>query len=259
MSPLSRTQSLKSIRQATCGAAPLDKEQQARFKDLLAEDAQVTQVWGMTETTCITTMFRWPEDDVSGSVGMLVPHMEAKLVDDDGNNISAYDTRGEICIRGPCVIPGYFENGVANSASFLPGGWFKTGDVAFCDGRTLKWYIVDRKKELIKVRGFQVAPIELESVLLSHPGIDDAAVIGVHILREDGELPRAYIVRRPGIGDTLTAEDIRVYMSQKLANYKRLNGGVRFVESIPKNATGKILKRVLKEEAQAEIALRHRL
>ncbi len=80
MSPLSRKHSLKSVKQASCGAAPLDKEQQARFKDLLANDAQVTQVWGMTETTCITTMFRWPEDDASGSVGMLVPHMRAKCV-----------------------------------------------------------------------------------------------------------------------------------------------------------------------------------
>ena len=175
------------------------------------------------------------------------------MIDDDGKDISGYDTRGEICLRGPCVIPGYFENEPANASSFTPDGWFKTGDVAYCDGRTRKWYIVDRKKELLKVRGFQVAPLEIEGVLLNHPGIGDAAVIGVDLARDGSELPRAYVVRRPGLGDEMTEEDVRRYASQKLAKYKNLDGGVRFVDAIPKNATGKTLKRVLKDEAEAEI------
>ena len=155
-------------------------------------------------------------------------------------------------MRGPTVTPGYFNNPKANAESFDSDGWFHTGDIAYCDGRTRKWYIVDRKKELIKVRGFQVAPPELEAVLLSHPQIVDAAVIGVADSGSDGELPRAYVVKRPGSGDGLTGEEVKGYLAPKLAKYKALAGGVRFVEAIPKNASGKILKRVLREEAAKE-------
>jgi Acyl-CoA synthetases (AMP-forming)/AMP-acid ligases II len=111
---------------------------------------------------------------------------------------------------------------------------------------------MDRKKELIKVRGFQVAPLEIEAVLLSHPHIIDAAVIGVRVSPEI-ELPRAYVIRRPGVSpEQLTEEDVKKYSSRKLAKYKSLDGGVRFVDSIPKNSTGKTLKRTLREQAQAE-------
>ncbi len=113
---------------------------------------------------------------------------------------------------------------------------------------------MDRKKELIKVRAWQVAPPELEAALLSHPQIVDAAVIGVEFSRDEGQLPRAYIVRRPGPGgERLNEEDIKTFMEGKVAKYKRLDGGVRFVDAIPKNASGKILKRVLRDEAKREI------
>lgn len=112
---------------------------------------------------------------------------------------------------------------------------------------------MDRKKELIKVRGFQVAPPELEAVLLSHPLIVDAAVIGLSGVLPDSELPRAYVTRRPGTGDKLTEKEVQDYLGQRLAKYKALTGGVRFMDAIPKNASGKILKRVLREEAQKEV------
>ncbi|BCS29575.1 acyl--CoA ligase [Aspergillus puulaauensis] len=243
---------LKSVRTATCGAAPLDKGVQARIQKLLSDGAPFTQVWGMTETTCVATNFPFPEDDDTGSVGWLIANVEAKLVNEAGENISAFNTRGELCVRGPTITPGYFNNAKANAESFDSDGWFHTGDIAYCDGRTRKWYIVDRRKELIKVRGFQVAPPELEAVLLSHPQIVDAAVIGVADSRGDGELPRAYVVKRPGSGDGLTEEEVKGYLAPKLAKYKALAGGVRFVEVIPKNASGKILKRVLREEAAKE-------
>lgn len=159
------------------------------------------------------------------------------------------------------MISGYFENPKANAESFDSEGYFKTGDILYRDGKNGKWYIVDRKKELIKVRGFQVAPPEIETVLLSHPAIIDAAVIGVKTLvKEEGhnkgeilELPRAYVVRRPGKeGDALNEGKVKAYCGEKLAKYKELSGGVRFVESIAKNASGKILKRILREEAEAE-------
>jgi acyl-CoA synthetase (AMP-forming)/AMP-acid ligase II len=195
----------------------------------------------MTETSCIATMFPYPEKDFTGGVGRLIPNLTAKLVDDDGNDISAYDVHGELCVKGPTVIPGYFENPEANKSSFDDEGFFHTGDIAYCDGKTKIWYIVDRKKELIKVRGFQVAPPELEGVLLSHPDIVDAAVIGVESGEKDSESPRAYVVRRPGSDvSKLDEAAVKAYLKPKLASYKKLDGGVRFVESIPKNASGKV-------------------
>ncbi len=254
MSPLNKKYSLKSAKSAFCGAAPLGAGPQNRYEELLG-GAAFTQVWGMTETTCISTMFPWHEHDYTGSVGRPLANLDMKLVDDEGKDITAYDTRGEICVRGPIVIPGYYENPEANKTSFDAEGFFHTGDVGFCDGKTKLWYIVDRKKELIKVRGFQVAPPELEAILLGHPNIVDAAVIGVPANEFEGELPRAYVVRRPGIEPTELREDlVKAYVAEKLIKYKRLDGGVKFVDSIPKNASGKILKRFLREEAKKEMA-----
>lgn len=178
--------------------------------------------------------------------------MTSRIIDDNGNNITANDTPGEICVRGPIVIRGYFENPKANAESFDSEGFFKTGDIVYRDGKSLKWYIIDRKKELIKVRGFQVAPPEIETVLLGHPLIIDAGVIGVVI--DGNECPRAYVVRRPGEeGNALDELEVKNWCGSRLAKYKELTGGVVFVESIPKNASGKILKRTLREMAKEEL------
>jgi acyl-coenzyme A synthetase/AMP-(fatty) acid ligase len=125
----------------------------------------------------------------------------------------------------------------------------------YSDGKTKKMYCVVRKKELIKVRAFQVAPPELESVFMSHPHITDAAVIGVRYhIEKDLELPRAYVVKRPTPeGHALDEKSVKAHCEEKLAKYKELTGGVRFVDAIPKNSSGKILKRILREEAEAEL------
>jgi 4-coumarate--CoA ligase len=109
-------------------------------------------------------------------------------------------------------------------------------------------------QELIKVRGFQVAPAELEAVLLHHPEIVDAAVVGIQFSKEESELPRAYVVRRSG--STVTEEEVRKFSSEKLSKYKNLDGGIKFVDSIPKNASGKILKNQLREQAKRETGAR---
>jgi acyl-CoA synthetase (AMP-forming)/AMP-acid ligase II len=177
-----------------------------------------------------------------------------RLIDEEGNNISAWGVRGELCVRGPTVTPGYHNNAEANADSFDSDGWFKTGDIAYCDQSTRKWYIVDRRKELIKVRGFQVAPPEIEAVLLSHPQIVDAAVIGVTFPGSDIEYPRAYVVRRPGeLGAKITEAEVQQFVLSQLSKYKALTGGVKFVGSIARNPSGKILKRVLREDAKKEI------
>jgi acyl-CoA synthetase (AMP-forming)/AMP-acid ligase II len=214
----------------------------------------------MTETTCIATLTPWPEHDYTGSSGKPVANLDIKWVDDEGKDITTYDTRGEICFRGPIVIPGYFENPEANKTSFDADGFFHTSDIGYCNTKTRSWYIVDRKKELIKVRGFQVAPPELEAVLLSHSNIVDAGVIGVPANDYDGESPRAYVVRIPGSDSSkLTEEAVKNYVAEKLSKYKRLEGGVVFVDATPKNASGKILKRVLRERAKKELSLSAKL
>ncbi|TEY76477.1 hypothetical protein BOTCAL_0058g00240 [Botryotinia calthae] len=242
---------LRSIKHAGVGAAPMGKESQEKLKKLFAPGATMTQAFGMTETSCICAQFWFWEDDTTGSVGRMLPNIDAKIIDDDSNDITAYGVRGELCVRGPTIIA--VENEAANRLSFDSSNFFKTGDIVYCDSKTKTWYIVDRKKELIKVRGFQVAPPEIESILLSHPSIVDAAVIGIKGSDADGEMPRAYVVKRPGEeSKNLGEKDVKEWCGERLARYKELTGSVKFVEAIPKNASGKILKRMLREQADKE-------
>jgi 4-coumarate--CoA ligase len=272
-SPLNQKYSMKAIRTGIVGAAPLDKHPQGRMQVLLG-NKPLTQVWGMTETCCVATRLRYPTFDNTGSVGTPLPNLDIKLVDDAGKDISGFDVRGELCIRGPTVIRGYFENEEANKRDFDEEGYFHTGDIAYVARVSGLYYIVDRKKvslpvliskkgsqgtlannisqELIKVRGFQVAPPELEGVLLSHPDIVDCAVIGVaDPVRTQDEVPRGYVVRRPGSSGP-SDKELHAYMRERLSSFKMLEGGIRWVELIPKNASGKILKRILREEAKRE-------
>jgi 4-coumarate--CoA ligase len=177
-------------------------------------------------------------------------------VDENDNDITALGAKGELLIRGPTVISQYFENPAANAASFDAEGYFRTGDIVICEGgpgvtqATAKWYIVDRIKELIKVRAFQVSPSEIEAVILQHSAIIDAAVIGIPAVDpRDGESPRAYVVRQGEV----TEDEVKQWCAQRLAKYKSLTGGVRFVDALPKNVSGKLLKRVLREQVQQEL------
>ncbi|KAF7193565.1 Acyl-CoA synthetase ACTT5 [Pseudocercospora fuligena] len=248
-SPLRHKYSLKSVRRIGCGAAPLDKDSGEKLKDLCGPDCTFTQVLGSTETTGVFTLFYYPDEDDTGSVGNIwFPNSDVKLIDDEGNDVTDYDVQGELCVRGPSIIDGYFDNPKANAESWDQDGFYKTGDIVYCDGKTKKWYI-----ELIKVRGFQVAPPEVEGVLLSHPDIVDVAVIGLPApANSDAELPRAYVVREPG--SDITEDDVHKLVAERLAAYKKLTGGIKFVPEVPKSASGKILKRVLREQAQQELA-----
>ncbi|KAH0841104.1 hypothetical protein AYO21_06596 [Fonsecaea monophora] len=269
MSPLRHRYSLRSLRQVKSGAAPLDAASQEKFRRLCSPDATFTQVFGMTETTGTISHFYYPGTDDTGSVGSrFLPNTDVKLIDDKGNDITAYDVPGELCVRGPTVVRGYFNNPKANAEAYDAEGYLKTGDVLYCDGKTKKWYIVDRKKELIKVRGFQVSPSELEGVLLMHPRIVDCAVVGFRRPGEPmhgvaDELIRAYVVVRPSTSTSttssppeppLTADQVKAHIRAHLASYKALTGGVVFVPEIPKSASGKILKRVFAEQIEREMA-----
>lgn len=138
---------------------------------------------------------------------------------------------------------GYMSNEKATQEAFDSDGWLRSGDVGMITAG--KVYIIDRKKELIKVRGWQVSPTEVESVLLQHPEISDAAVIGIQLADGAGELAQAYIVRKPE--SRLTEDAVRIFAGKTLAKYK-IPEQVKFVESIPKNSTGKVLRRLLRED-----------
>lgn len=245
---LGRFASLKAV---IAGAAPLDKQMQRRVQDLMPEGV-FTQIWAMTETTCVACAFGTGERDDTGSVGRFLPNLDVKLLDDEGGDVSAYGVRGELAVRGPTVFRGYV--GVPRERDFDAEGYFRTGDILWGDEKTGKWYVVDRKKELIKVRGFQVAPAELEGVLLEHPGILDAAVVGVPSPEVGSELPRAYVVRKEG-WEELGEREVERWVEGRLARYKRLEGGVRFVGvgGIPKTASGKIKKGELRELVRREL------
>ena len=179
-------------------------------------------------------------------------------MDELENEFSEDNRAGEILVRGPSVMSGYMGNPAATEAAFIDG-WLKTGDIGYrsSDG---KWYVCDRAKEIIKVRGWQVSPAELEDCLLTHPSIVDAAVIGVDDSESSsGELPRAYIVLHEGDGSSsVTEAEIQNHFRGRLARYKALAGGVRIVDRIPKSSSGKILRKALKEMAEGEKALRRR-
>lgn len=166
---------LSSIRDVLCGAAPLSRELQnecqRRFK------MQINQGWGMTEVTCGALHVPGGILDDTGSVGQLDPNCECKLLDDDGNEVDM-GKPGEVYIRGPNVCLGYWRNEAATTESIDKDGWLKTGDIAVCNKEGFFW-IVDRKKELIKVNALQVAPAELEAALLENNHVADAAVVGI--------------------------------------------------------------------------------
>ena len=178
--------SLRSVRNATSGAAPLSGDMQRRCHALMGQGATFGQIWGMTETTSMATIVPWDvnrstgrgEIDTWGTVGKPLPGVGMKLVDEEGRDVTQQG-RGELCVKGPGIVQGYFENEKATKESWDQDGYFRTGDVIQVDGNNGLMYVVERVKELIKIRGFQVAPAELEGVLTSHPDIIDAAVIGV--------------------------------------------------------------------------------
>ncbi|OJD30179.1 4-coumarate-ligase [Diplodia corticola] len=272
------TDQFATLQHAVSGAAPLGKDLQLAASKKLGKGGATTivQTWGLSETTGSITLLPHGETDTTGSVACLIANHSARLVDDAGRDVDPGQP-GEVLVRGPVVTNGYHRDDAANAEAFLPastaagggagggaeGGaagrrWFRTGDVAvFRDG---KFYIVDRKKELIKYKGLQVAPAELEAVLLAHPRILDAAVIGVPADAVDEgagtEVPRAYVVvAQPEDGQassSLSGKQVEEYVARNVADYKRLRGGVAFVAAVPKSPSGKILRKDLRELARRE-------
>ncbi|ODM92784.1 4-coumarate--CoA ligase 1 [Orchesella cincta] len=201
--------------------------------------------YGMTELSPLSHLLT-PSSRNSkiGSCGTGVPSTWSKVIDLETGETLPQNTRGELLVKGPQVMKGYFRNEEATRNTIDSDGWLHTGDIAYYDEDGY-FYIVDRLKELIKVKGFQVAPSELEDLLRKHEKVEDVAVIGVPNL-VSGEAPRAYIVPKPGTNPS--EEEINEYLKPLVASFKRLYGGIEFRKTIPKAPSGKILRRELSDE-----------
>ncbi|CAI7671829.1 unnamed protein product [Penicillium palitans] len=242
-SPLVDAYDISSLKMVMCGAAPLTRE-------LIQELYQrhklpVRQVYGLSETSPVALVQRWHNcRDNPGSVGTLLPNMTAKFCN-EGIEIAPGQT-GELYLKGPNVFLGYLNNRTGTTACLDDSGWFRTGDIGHAD-QGGNFFITDRAKELIKYNGFQVAPAELEGILLDHPNIMDAAVVGIYSKEHVSELPRAYVVLAHGVGKTHNeAQEISLWLEKRVAPHKRLRGGVCFVDEIPRNPSGKILRRMIR-------------
>ncbi|MGV9933381.1 4-coumarate--CoA ligase family protein [Streptomyces olivaceoviridis] len=236
---------LSSLKYVISAAAPLD----ARLAVACAERLglpPIGQAYGMTELspgTHVVPLDRLREAP-AGTVGRLVAGTEMRIVslDDPGEDLGTGEP-GEILIRGPQVMKGYLGRPDATAAMIDADGWLRTGDVGFVDAGG--WlFVVDRVKELIKYKGFQVAPAELEALLLTHPDIADAAVIGAYD-EEGNEVPHAFVVRAP-TADGLTDHDVLRYVAGRVAPYKKVRR-VTFIGAVPRATSGKILRRQLRE------------
>ncbi len=254
--PLVEKYDLSALRSINSGAAPLDAElaqaAQDRLRALsgLGEDGVVVaQGYGMTELSPVshTTPDRGLEPagaspTPKGSVGYALPSTESRLVDPATGEDAGPGERGELWVRGPQVMAGYLNNEQATRDTVDPEGWLHTGDVAVVDDEG-RFTVVDRVKELIKYKGYQVAPAELEAVLIGHPQIADAAVIGVKDDESGEELPKAFLVRAPGA--EITEDEVKAYMAEKVAPHKKIRL-VEFIDAVPKSAAGKILRKELR-------------
>ena len=245
LTPLLDEYDVGSLRFLLSGAAPLSGELQTRLAERLGCD--VIQGYGLTETSPVTNTDYTGERGRPGTIGPALPDTEERVVDlGSGEWDLPFGELGELLIRGPQVMKGYYRQPEATAEAITPDGWFHTGDIASMDEDGYV-RIIDRKKELIKYKGFQVAPAELEGVLLEHPGVADAAVIP-KADEEAGEVPKAYVVRLAN--DAPSAGELMAFVAERVATFKQVRD-VEFIDAIPKNASGKLLRRVLVEQERA--------
>ena len=248
--PLVEKYDLSCIDQIMTGAAPLGGDIVHSAKERL-NCRLIRQGYGLTETSPVTHIL----PDTFGfskaqSVGVPLRSIDVKIMDIETHEALPANKEGELWIRGPNIMKGYLNLPEVTKSCIVDNGWFRTGDIGYFDSDGC-FYITDRLKELIKVKGFQVAPAELEALLQSHDKISDAAVIGVPDERF-GEAPKAFVVKKDA---ALQEKDVEEFVGSRVAAHKHLAGGVEFIEAIPKSASGKILRRVLKEKEQKNYSI----
>jgi len=243
--PIVEKYNFSCIHDLITAAAPCSKELMNEVGNKLNKNMIVRQGYGLTEASPLTHFSPQTANKLE-TVGPVVQNTEFKIVDPETGNVLGQGQEGELLVRGPQVMKGYYKNEKA-TAEALVDGWLHTGDIGYYDED--KYLVtVDRIKELIKVKGFQVAPAELEALLLSHEAVVDAAVIGKPDERL-GEAPVAYVVLRPNYkpSDDMVKQ-LQTFVADRVAPIKRLSGGIVFREAIPKSESGKILRKVLRQQ-----------
>jgi long-chain acyl-CoA synthetase len=246
-SPRVTQYTLPSLRYIMVGAAPLAPDVAQRVQEKM--QVPVLQGYGLTEASPVTHLNPVDQGRIKlDSVGVAVPNQEQKIVDlETGERELEVGEIGELCVKGPHIMKGYWK-APEETARVLRDGWLATGDIARMD-REGYIYIVDRKKEMIKYKGFSVAPAEVEAVLFQHAAVADCAVIGKPDA-EAGEIPKALVILRPG--EEVAAETLMEFVESRVAGYKKIRE-VEFVTSIPKTASGKVLRRVLIEAERLKV------
>jgi acyl-CoA synthetase (AMP-forming)/AMP-acid ligase II len=228
------------------GAAPLGENVARACSERI--DCLVQQAYGLSETSPLTHVN--PEDAQKlklGSVGTCLPNTECKVMAIVSGEELDVRQEGELWVRGPQVMKGYLNRPEVTAATIDRDGWLRTGDIGYAD-EDGHFYIVDRLKEMIKYKAMQVAPAELEAMLLSHPAVADAAVIPSPD-EEAGEVPKAFVVRKADAPD-VTPDELMAYVAERVAPHKKIRR-LEFIEAVPKTASGKILRRVLVEQERA--------
>ena len=244
--PIVDNYKLPKLKTIFSGAAPLGEELTRACMDRLG--CNIRQGYGLTETSPVTHSSPAPPHTLKfGSVGVPAPNTECKIIDLESGKPLGPGERGEVCVRGPQIMRGYLNNPEATAETIDAEGWLHTGDIGYAD-EDGHFFIVDRAKELIKYKGFQVPPAELEAVLLTHPCVADAAVIP-HPDDEAGEVPKGIVVLK----EAAEPEAILNFVAERVAPHKRIRY-LEFVENIPKSPSGKILRRVLVEMEKAKTA-----
>ena len=241
--PLVDNFDLSSLKQIVSGAAPLGADLAGAARERC--NTEVVQGYGLTETSPVTNLMPLGEDR-AGTVGVLVPNLEMRIVDPASGEDQGPDGEGEIWFRGPNVMKGYLGRAQETGEMLDGDGWLHTGDIGVVDADGYL-RITDRLKELIKYKGFQVPPAELEALLVNHPKIADVAVIGVPD-EEAGELPKAFVVAAPD--SDLTPDEVIEFSKEHLATYKQVRL-VEFIDEVPKSLSGKILRRELRDRERA--------
>lgn len=239
--PLVAAYDLSSVKSVICGAAPLSAEIEEAVKQKLKLEV-IHQGYGMTETG-ITHVNR-DQDCRYKSVGKCMDLVEQKIVDIESGATLGPNQEGEVWIRGPQTSSGFLKLPTQTKEMYVEDGWIRTGDIGRIDDDGFL-FIVDRLKELIKYKGYQVAPASLEDILLRHEAVADVGVIGVPD-EEAGELPRAYVVKKPG--KEITEAALQDFVAENVAPYMKLRGGVEFLTEIPRSISGKILRRTLRQK-----------
>ncbi|XP_068152518.1 luciferin 4-monooxygenase [Drosophila tropicalis] len=230
---------LSSLMVLLCGAAPLSRETEDQIKERIGVPF-IRQGYGLSEST-LSVLVQNDDFCKPGSVGVLKVGIYAKVIDPDTGKLLGANERGELCFKGDGIMKGYIGDAKSTQTA-IKDGWLHTGDIGYYDD-DFEFFIVDRIKELIKYKGFQVPPAEIEALLLTNDKIKDAAVIGKPD-EEAGELPLAFVVKQAGV--QLTEDEVIKFVNDHASPAKRLRGGVIFVDEIPKNPSGKILRRVLR-------------